>query len=148
MSELLALGWNVAAPEVDIGSDVFVVRDKDGTFRQVQVKSAAARSLKSGYSAQVSIKLARLADPGVPQELVFVFPVRDKTKNTWVCFIVMQRDILYSYHTVDGIGTLAGKKKDQVHFTFSSKKGTLRLGKEDVTMCQNGWNPYFPPVQH
>ena len=38
MSEFLMLGWNVAIPEVDIGDDIFVVQDDNGTLRRVQVQ--------------------------------------------------------------------------------------------------------------
>jgi hypothetical protein len=38
MSEFLMRGWNVAVPEVDIGDDIFVVRDENGEFVRVQVK--------------------------------------------------------------------------------------------------------------
>ena len=34
MSEFLMLGWNVAIPEVDIGDDIFVVQDENGTLRR------------------------------------------------------------------------------------------------------------------
>ena len=36
MSEFLTRGWNVAIPEVDIGDDIFVVQDDNGTLRRVQ----------------------------------------------------------------------------------------------------------------
>jgi hypothetical protein len=35
MSEFLMLVWNVAIPEVDIGDDIFVVQDDNGTLRRV-----------------------------------------------------------------------------------------------------------------
>jgi hypothetical protein len=40
MSEFLTRGWNVAIPEVDIGDDIFVVQDDDGTMRRVQVETS------------------------------------------------------------------------------------------------------------
>lgn len=33
MAELLLRGYNVAIPEVDVGDDVFVVRDRDGDLQ-------------------------------------------------------------------------------------------------------------------
>ncbi len=44
MAEYLARGYNVAIPEVDIGDDIFVVRDEIGEFSRIQVKSATARA--------------------------------------------------------------------------------------------------------
>jgi hypothetical protein len=40
MSEFVLRGYNVAIPMVDVGDDVFVVDDRDGALRRVQVKSA------------------------------------------------------------------------------------------------------------
>lgn len=39
MAEFLVRGYNVAIPEVDIGDDIFVVRDDDGEYSRIQVKS-------------------------------------------------------------------------------------------------------------
>jgi hypothetical protein len=43
MAELVSRGYNVAVPEVDIGDDIFVVRDRDGQLSRVQVKTANAK---------------------------------------------------------------------------------------------------------
>lgn len=42
MSEFLLRGYNVAVPSVDVGDDVFVVDDQEGSLRRVQVKTADA----------------------------------------------------------------------------------------------------------
>jgi hypothetical protein len=42
MSEFLTCGWNVAIPEVDVGDDIFVVQDDNGTLRRVQVKTSTS----------------------------------------------------------------------------------------------------------
>jgi hypothetical protein len=42
MSEFLTRGWNVAIPEVDVGDDIFVVQDDNGTLRRVQVKTSTS----------------------------------------------------------------------------------------------------------
>lgn len=60
MSELLSRGWNVAVPEVDRGDDIFVVRDHDGHFMRIQVKTATATPLKKGFNAQFLISLSQL----------------------------------------------------------------------------------------
>jgi uncharacterized protein YuzE len=52
MSEFLMRGWNVAVPEVDIGDDIFVVRDENGEFVRVQVKTATAQARSKSFSAQ------------------------------------------------------------------------------------------------
>ena len=40
MSELLARGYNVAVPEVDVGDDVLVIRDATQEVSRIQVKSS------------------------------------------------------------------------------------------------------------
>lgn len=42
MSEFLIRGYNVAAPVVDIGDDIYVVDDGEGVLYRVQVKTADA----------------------------------------------------------------------------------------------------------
>jgi hypothetical protein len=60
MSEFLMLGWNVAIPEVDIGDDIFVVQDDNGTLRRVQVKTSTSTIRKSGFSGQFSISVKNI----------------------------------------------------------------------------------------
>jgi hypothetical protein len=60
MSKFLMLGWNVAIPEVDIGDDIFVVQDDNGTLRRVQVKTSISTTRKSGYSGQFSVSIKNL----------------------------------------------------------------------------------------
>ena len=60
MAEFLWRGWNVAVPEVDVGEDIFVVKDESGDLWRVQVKTATAQPQWQGYSAQFSIALEQL----------------------------------------------------------------------------------------
>ena len=50
MSEFLCRGYNVAIPEVDVGDDIFVVRDLDGAFSRIQVKTSISVKTKGGYT--------------------------------------------------------------------------------------------------
>lgn len=51
MAEFLMRGYNVAIPEVDVGEDLFVVRDADGELSRIQVKCSIAKPKKKrGYS--------------------------------------------------------------------------------------------------
>ena len=52
MSEILARGWNVAIPEVDMGSDVFVAQDDGTRLTRVQVKTSQA-TLREGAWREV-----------------------------------------------------------------------------------------------
>jgi hypothetical protein len=67
MSELLWRGWNVAAPQVDVGDDIFVVEDEHGTFYRVQVKTALADEREYGVSGQFSLQRRHLERPRTPQ---------------------------------------------------------------------------------
>lgn len=42
MAEFLRRGWNVATAAVDIGDDIYVIHDGNGTFHRVQVKARKA----------------------------------------------------------------------------------------------------------
>src|SRR5829696_8415039 len=72
MGELLWRGWNVAFPEVDVGEDVFVVKDEGGELWRVQVKTATAQAQQRGYSAQFSVSVNQLKSPRNP-DLVYIF---------------------------------------------------------------------------
>ncbi|MFN9688681.1 MAG: hypothetical protein ACK57X_07415 [Bacteroidota bacterium] len=50
MSEFLTRGWNVAIPEVDVGDDIFVVQDDNGTLRRVQVKTSTSTEAIKKFS--------------------------------------------------------------------------------------------------
>ena len=57
MSEFLTRGWNVAIPEVDVGDDIFVVQDDNGTLRRVQVKTSTSTQRQNGFSGQFNVPL-------------------------------------------------------------------------------------------
>lgn len=92
ISEFLCLGWNVAIPEVDSGDDVFVVRDLDGVFRRVQVKTANGFAINKGVKAQFQINIPQLRTPTTP-ELEYVFVIRHEKK--WLPFLLISRGQLY-----------------------------------------------------
>ena len=70
MSEFLFRLINVAVPEVDVGNDVFVVRENDEAVTRIQVKYAAADEQQNGESvAQFSRLLADLLQERPENEL-------------------------------------------------------------------------------
>jgi hypothetical protein len=95
MAEFLLRGWNVAMPEVDVGDDVFVVKDEGGDLFRIQVKTATARPHRQGYSAQFTIGLAQLEIPRAP-DLTYVFVVRHGSQ--WGPYIIIGRDTLLTRH--------------------------------------------------
>lgn len=76
MSLLLARGWNVAMPEVDTGDDIFVVKDKSGDFRKVQVKTTYSAITQGNKKLKVKFNI-----PGKqllleqPVELIYIFVI-------------------------------------------------------------------------
>jgi hypothetical protein len=93
MAEFLWRGWNVALPEVDVGEDIFVIKDEGGQLWRVQVKTATAQLQRDGYSAQFSVSLRQLETVRVP-DLVYVFVVR--RASSWRPFIIIDREALWN----------------------------------------------------
>lgn len=62
MAEFVVRGYNVAIPEIDVGDDIFVVKDSNGDLSRVQVKTASGKSLsRTGcYGATFSIPYSQL----------------------------------------------------------------------------------------
>jgi hypothetical protein len=141
MSELLSRGWNVAIPEVDVGDDIFVVRDSNGNLIRVQVKTRNGTITRKGYSAQYKIPLVQLREEK-DAELVFVFVVR--LENKWKSFVVMERFDLYSL--IDRANPIGNMKGDFVQLYFSYRDDTLSCSKEDLSCYLNNWEGTFPVI--
>src|ERR1700710_724741 len=103
MAEFLLRGWNVALPEVDVGEDVFAVKDETGELWRVQVKTATAKSLQTGYSAQFNVSLRQLLTRRNP-DLVYVFAIRGS--EGWEPFVVLGRRELALEHEGNGVGSI------------------------------------------
>ncbi len=102
MSEFLVRGWNVAIPEVDIGDDIFVVQDDNGTLRRVQVKTSSCTFRQNSFSGQFKIpiwQLKKIADVLVH----FIFIVR--INETWTKPLIIRQDFLLSYFTDYKLGS-------------------------------------------
>jgi hypothetical protein len=139
MSELLSLHLNVAIPEVDVGDDILVIRDKDGTWYRVQVKSANAKERKNNYSAQFKLRLDQLSNPTTP-ELFYILVIRKEQK--WADFIIIKRSDLNSLKQINNIGSVSGK---HLILYFSIKNSKVYCGKNDLTNYKDNWS-IFPPV--
>ena len=77
---MLARGYNVAHPEVDVGDDIISVRDEDDEFTLVQVKAAnAKRFRKASLRARFLIGEDQItALPGA--EFYFAFAIRSEER--------------------------------------------------------------------
>ena len=107
MAEFLLRGWNVALPEVDIGDDVFVVKDEGGDLFRIQVKTATARPHVRGYSAQFAVGLSQLRTLRTP-DLTYVLVVRRNSE--WGPFVIVDRDTLRAEHELHRVGSVSNNK--------------------------------------
>ena len=141
MAELLWRGLNVAFPEVDVGDDVFVVRDETGELWRVQVKTASAGSLSDGYSAQFSISLSQLENPRTP-DLIYIFAIR--SSSGWEPFVIIDRETLWQEHVTYGVGSLS---QGSLVLRFSTQAGKLRCSDRDFLPYRNDWSKW-PVIRH
>ena len=141
MAEFLLRGWNTAIPEVDVGDDIFVVRDRDGNLRRVQVKTAKARHTRRGYNAVFSLSLTQLRTPVTP-EVTYVFAVR--VDDRWDAFVLIERSALHEEHGVHGIGSERG---DQLTVRMRLVGDRLVCGSRDLTRYRGDWSK-FPVIEH
>jgi hypothetical protein len=141
MAEFLWRGWNVALPEVDVGEDVFVVKDDSGDLWRIQVKTATARPQGKGYSATFRVALKQLRTPRTP-DLVYVFAIRGL--SSWEPFIIIGRDSLLEEHELRHVGS---KSRGSVIFQFVLSEPTLTCSRQDLTAYRNDWSRW-PILAH
>lgn len=141
MSEFLMLGWNVAIPEVDVGDDIFVVQDDNGTLRRVQVKTSAATTRKGSFSAQFSVSLKNLRNIStIPVHYVFIV----RHNNEWSKPVIIRQDYLLAHFENDKVGSEA---KGNITFYFSFNKGMAECSGQDFTKYVKDFSD-FPRIEH
>ena len=141
MSEFLMLGWNVAIPEVDIGDDIFVVQDDNGTLRRVQVKTSISTTRKSGYSGQFSVAIKNLRN--ITNILVhYIFIVR--RNDEWSKPIIIRQDYLLDHFENNKAGTEAN---GNIILYFSYTNGKVECSGQDFTKYVRDFSD-FPQIQH
>jgi hypothetical protein len=142
MAEFLIRGYNVAVPEVDVGEDIFVVKDKEGELSRIQVKTATAKELKNGgFSATFNLQLEQLETPHTP-EMNYVLVVRWQAR--WAEFIVIGRREMYDLHLTRGVGSVQG---GQVVFALSFSNEDVRCKGNSLHAYRNCWSRW-PPIDH
>ncbi len=142
MSEFLDRGYNVAVPEVDIGDDIFVVRDSSVEYSRIQVKASNATCRRYGTSAQFSLRLSQLQRP-TPQETWYVFVRR--SADRWHDYMLVRRAELYAYHDELGMGTV--NNKGYVNLYVKSEGHHTICSGVDLSCHVNDWSAW-PPVPH
>jgi len=141
MSEILMLGWNVAIPEVDIGDDIFVVQDDNGTLRRVQVKTSTSTIRKEGFSGQFSVSLKNLRN--VSTILVhYVFLVRHNEE--WTKPIIIRQDYLLDLFENKNVGSEAN---GNIVFYFSYNSDKTECSEQDFTKYIRDFVD-FPKIEH
>lgn len=140
MAEFLLRGWNVALPEVDLGDDVFVVKDEGGDLFRIQVKTATAKPYGQGYSAQFTLGLSQLKTPRTP-DLTYIFVVRHGSQ--WGPYIIIGRDALRTEHELHRIGS---ESREKLLLRFLYEQGQVRCGRRDFTPFHSEWSrwPVLP----
>jgi hypothetical protein len=137
MSEFLLRGWNVAIPEVDVGDDIFVVKDFNGELVRVQVKTSKAMYLKNGgYSAQFKLSLKQLRDS--IKEVSYVFVVRET--NNWNLPIIIDQQILLGLYENQSLGS---EYKDNLILRLNFKNGKVTNKQIDLTEYQNNFEDFI-----
>lgn len=117
MSEFLTRGWNVAIPEVDIGDDIFVVQDDNGTLRRVQVKTSTSTPRENSFSGQFNVPLAQLKNiANIPVHYVFVV----RHNEQWTKPVIIRQDYLLDHWQANRIGS---EHNGNLNLYFSYLKG-------------------------
>jgi hypothetical protein len=153
MAEFLRRGWNVATAAVDIGDDIYVVHDGDGTFARVQVKARKA-----------------IRDPADQRWLPVRFPVsreqlfRFKDTDLYYMFMLFQGDrwhyLLLSQSTLGDIRIAFESRPPRIPGKPIATAETARgddLGPNilfdagsasfwGVVLPANAWHPDFPEL--
>ncbi len=119
MSEFLTRGWNVAIPEVDIGDDIFVVQDDNGTLRRVQVKTSTSTGRQNRFSGKFNIPLAQLKDYKVNFPIYYVFVIRHL--ESWTKPVIIRQDYLLDHFENDKIGSQNNEYLN-LYFSYSDNK--------------------------
>lgn len=141
MSEFLILGWNVAIPEVDIGDDIFVVQDDNGTLRRVQVKTSTSTVRIGGFSGQFSVSVKNLRN--ISNILVhYIFLVRHN--DEWSKPVIIRQDYLLDHFENNKVGSEA---KGNITFYFSYETGNVECSGQDFSKYIKDFTD-FPKIEH
>lgn len=141
MAEFLSRGYNVAVPEVDIGDDIFVVRDGSVEYSKVQVKTAVATKLKNGYAAKYSIRFDQLSAISVP-EIWYVFA--NRLEDKWQSFLIVSRPTLFSLYRLNKFGSINRQGHLALYLSFSDNRASC--SGQNFSQYLNNWSdwPYYP----
>lgn len=135
MAELLARGWNVAIPEVDVGDDVFVAKDDGTRLTRVQVKTATPTELNGATVATFLVpreQLMKLEE--VPLVYVFAVPLDAR----WRFIVVARRELAVARSEMES-SPRAGQPGRPPTRSGNAVSLALRFLREEVS----GWGRSF-----
>jgi len=140
VAEFLLQDWNAAIPEIDTGDDVFVVQDKIGLFKRIQVKTITGTKRKNGYSAKFIIPYTKISTPVNP-ELVFFLLIRHS--NEWVNYFIIERQKLHDYVDLNNVGSKNSKLNTvQLYVSFNEKLKSAKCSKNDFSFHIKDWSKF------
>ena len=140
MSEFLTRGWNVAIPEVDIGDDIFVVQDDNGTLRRVQVKTSTSTIRQSGFSGQFNVPITQIRNiSNIPVHYVFIVRHHDQ----WSKPVVIRQDYLLDHFQNDKIGS---ENQGNLNLYFSYSTGKVESSGLDLSKYVSDFTD-FPLIE-
>jgi hypothetical protein len=140
MAQFLVRGYNVAMPEVDVGEDVFVVRDRDAELSRVQVKAAFGKG-KKRQAGTFKVPLLQLYRDHAP-ELYYVFTLYHG--GLWREFVIIRRPELVALHEEKVLGHIAGKDLI-LYLSFVGEE--VRCSDTSLTGYRNNWSNW-PFIRH
>jgi len=140
MSEFLTRGWNVAIPEVDVGDDIFVVQDDNGTLRRVQVKTSTSTVRKNGFSGQFNVPLIQLRNTAGGY-VYYVFIVRNN--NHWTKPVIIRQDYLLDYFQNEKMGS---EHNGNLNLYFSYSKDKVECSGLDLSKYVSDFTD-FPLIE-
>jgi hypothetical protein len=126
---------------VDIGDDIFVVQDDNGTLRRVQVKTSTSSTRINSFSARFNIPLMQLRN--ISNILIhYVFIVRHD--NRWTKPLIIRQDYLLDHLQQYKVGS---KHKFQVNLYFSYSKRKIVCSGLDWTKYESDFTD-FPLIEY
>jgi hypothetical protein len=143
MSEFLYRGYNVAVPSVDVGDDVYIVADADGSMWRLQVKTAdGTREVRDDDGAlQIIEGTYRLSRRQLRElkrnELFFMLLVR--WENRWRFVLVSREDlgkIRERFLAMDRTGRRGRRPRGDEDTSVDSLSLSIRWTSDDAL----GWN--------
>lgn len=145
-SEFVLLGWNVAVPEIDTGTDTFVIDDENDKSERVQVKTTFIKNSARGWSCGVNFKRSKLR-PGLYDVDYAIFALRDKEKNEWKAHVVFKIDDLYSTVKEAGYDIFKNDNNLRIPIRYSIKDNAHYIKSVDISSKIDDWS-HWPKISH